>query len=311
MLLLARRRFIQAPFANEGELESVVLENYEYIFGPDSILLPKRLIRSPDGAGTIPDAFALDLQQRKWFLVEAELLGHGVWAHIAPQVAKQIVASIQPSTRAILEQALVDLYLSDDSVRVKFDEHSIQQIDVRSVVNNILSQQPVVAIPIDAISRDLRLWAEQQRAEVRLWEIRKLVDFDDQSQIAYEIPEEFMPSVDTTPGNEGKSKYTVYEVAIADLIAAGLLHAGQELIMRYKPRGGEQRTYQAVLAEDGSISFMNNTYSSPSYAAIRGINDAGSERKTVNGWTSWLLSDGRTLADIRSEFLAADDPDAI
>jgi hypothetical protein len=86
MLLLERRRFIQSPFTSESELESVLLENYEYIFGPDSVLLPKKLIRSPDGAGTIPDAFALDLQQRKWYLVEAELLGHGVWAHIAPQV---------------------------------------------------------------------------------------------------------------------------------------------------------------------------------------------------------------------------------
>ena len=37
MLLLDRRRFIQALFRNEGELVSVVLENYEYIFGSDSI----------------------------------------------------------------------------------------------------------------------------------------------------------------------------------------------------------------------------------------------------------------------------------
>ena len=37
MLLLDQRRFIQAPFTNEGEIASVVLENYEYIFGSDSI----------------------------------------------------------------------------------------------------------------------------------------------------------------------------------------------------------------------------------------------------------------------------------
>ena len=154
-------------------------------------------------------------------MVENELLGHGVWAHIAPQVAKQIVASIQSSTRATLEQVLVDLYLADNSVRVEFDEHGIQQIDVRSVVNSILSQQPVVAIPVDVISRDLRLWAEQQRAEVRLWEIRKLVGFDNPTQIACEMPDDFAPSVDTTPEGEGKSKYTVYDVTLAGLIDAG------------------------------------------------------------------------------------------
>ena len=37
--------------------------------------------------------------------------------------------SIQPSTKATLEQVLVDIYLSDDSVRVKFEEHKIQEID--------------------------------------------------------------------------------------------------------------------------------------------------------------------------------------
>ena len=306
MLLLDKRRFIQTPFDDEGELEGVLLENYEYIFGPDSILLPKKLIRSADGAGTIPDAFAIDLQQRKWYLVEAELLSHGVWAHIAPQVAKQIVASIQPSTKATLEQVLVDIYLSDDSVRVKFEEHKIQQIDVRSVVGAILSGPPIVAIPIDTISRDLRLWAEQQKAEVRLWEIRKLVDFDDPSQIAYEIPDEFTPTVDTAPENGDESKYMVYEVTLADLIGADLIQAGETLVMRYKPRGGEHRTYNATLCADGSIDFMGQTYTSPSYAAIRGINDAGSDRKTVNGWTSWQVHDGRTLAEIRSEFLAID-----
>lgn len=168
MLLLENRRLITAPFSDEGELEAVLLENYEYIFGPDSILLPKRLIKSPDGSGTIADAFAIDLQQRKWYLVEAELISHGVWAHIAPQVAKQIVASIQPATKSLLEQLVVDLYKADEAVRVKFDEHGIQEIDVRSVVGEIFSAAPVVAIPIDSISRDLRLWADQQRAEVRL-----------------------------------------------------------------------------------------------------------------------------------------------
>jgi len=28
--------FIQTPFNNEEELENVVIENYEYIFGPNS-----------------------------------------------------------------------------------------------------------------------------------------------------------------------------------------------------------------------------------------------------------------------------------
>lgn len=33
------------------------------------------------------------------------------------------------------------------------------------------------------------------------------------------------------------------------------------------------------------------------------IQDAGSDRKTVNGWTSWKTASGQTLADLREKLL--------
>ena len=81
--------------------------------------------------------------------------------------------------------------------------------------------------------------------------------------------------------------------------------------MRYRSRGSDQRACTAILGEDGSIEFMGQTYSSPSYAAIRWVNDAGSERKIVKGWTSWLVAGGRTHAGIRSGFLANHESPAI
>jgi hypothetical protein len=38
-------------------------------------------------------------------------------------------------------------------------------------------------------------------------------------------------------------------------------------------------------------------------AAIAGIQDAGSERKTVNGWTSWKTADGILLYELREDFI--------
>lgn len=239
MLILDDRRFITAPFVDEEELERVVLENYEYIFGPDSILLPKKLIKSPDGAGTIPDAFAVDLLLRRWYVVEAELASHGVWRHIAPQVAKQLAAASQVATRAALVEAVIDLFKTDESVRLRFEEHDVPEIDVRRVVSEIFDTQPIVAIPIDSISKDLRLWAEQLKVEVRLWTVRKLVDFQDASLVAYEIPDEFRPSLDTTTAGGDERTNTVFDVTLSDLLEASLLEPGQQLHMGYKPRGGE------------------------------------------------------------------------
>src|ERR1035437_4602624 len=109
MIIHGKRKFIVAKFINEEEIEKVVEKNADYIFGPDSIYLPKTLIKSPDGVGTIPDGFVVDLLNRQWFIVEAELSIHSVWNHIAPQIAKQIIAAQQPSTRRILLEVVIDL----------------------------------------------------------------------------------------------------------------------------------------------------------------------------------------------------------
>lgn len=49
---------------------------------------------------------------------------------------------------------------------------------------------------------------------------------------------------------------------------------------------------------------LGKRFQSPSYATLLGIQDAGSERTTVNGWTSWRTESGRSLAELRAEFLA-------
>ncbi len=62
----------------------------------------KPKLKTADGVGTIPDGFAIDIGLEKWYLVEAELMHHSVWNHIAPQVTKQILASQQQMTKRVL-----------------------------------------------------------------------------------------------------------------------------------------------------------------------------------------------------------------
>ena len=93
MIIQGKTKFITASFGSEQELESVVQSNAEFIFGPDSIYLPKSLIRTSDGVGTIPDGYVVDIAERRWLIIEAELSAHSVWNHIAPQIAKQVIAA--------------------------------------------------------------------------------------------------------------------------------------------------------------------------------------------------------------------------
>lgn len=306
MLISLDKKFIKTPFNNEAELEKVVIENYEYLFGPNSIYLPKALIKTADGAGTIPDGFAIDIEQKKWYLVEAELVHHNVWNHIAPQITKQILASQQPLTKKTIEDLAVEQYQNVSITKEKFNELGISTIDVRKVVGEILEKDPIVGVPIDDITIDLKEWARTLRYNVKLWIIRKFVDFNNPANIIFEFPEEFKPELDTEEESEPKpinKEIERYDVSLIDLIEAGLISAHEKIYMQYKPKNGLQKRYEATVLHDGSIQLLNHVFSSPSYAALAGIQDAGSDRKTVNGWTSWRNDKNKTLAELREQLL--------
>ena len=304
MIILNDKKFVSQSFENEEELENVVIEYFEYIFGPDAILLPKKLIKSAEGSGTIPDGFAIDIASQRWFIVEAELAAHGVWSHIAPQVAKQIIAAQQDSSHQLLSHLVIEQVKSSRKTKELFEEHGIPEIDIRHFVEGILKSTPIVGLPIDHVGEDLRQWARTLKNEVKLWTIRKLVDLEDPTSIVYEIPDEYRPTLDTSESSTNTSGITVYDVSVLDLIEAGLIVDGETFEMQYKPRGGEQKSYFAEIQKDGSMVVLSQQFTSPSYAALHGINDAGSNRSTVNGWTSWKSKNSKTLAEIRKLYLA-------
>ena len=304
MIILDDRKLIETKFVDEQEIEDLVIANSEHFFGPSSVFIPKAKIKTKDGFGTIPDGFAVDLASRIWYVVEAELGHHSVWTHIAPQVTKQLLAVSRTETRQLLTEIMVQMVTNDTYVREKFEDEGIKEIDIRKVLGDIFEKAPIIGMPIDKVSNDLREWAETLRNDVRLWIVKKYSQFGAPDIIAYEIPEEYRPILDTTDRNEQpKSGIRAYDVSLADLINAGLLPDGAELSLSYKPRGGKQKNYKGILSSDGSITVLGQNYSSLSYAALACIQDAGSDRTTVNGWTSWRTQDGKFLSQVRSEYM--------
>lgn len=306
MLIFNDSMFLKSPFDNEAELEVVVIQNYEYLFGPNSFYLPKAKIKTADGGGTIPDGFAIDIEQKKWFIVEAELIHHNVWNHIAPQITKQILASQQTTTRRTIVDLAVDQYKRDQSVKEKFDELGIAEINVRQVLGDILEADPIVGVPIDGITNDLKDWARTLKYKVRLWVVTKFVEFNNPKNVIFEFPEEFKPELDTEEEPEElgeKREVTRFDVEVSDLIESNLLKVGEKLVMPYRPRNGQPKRYEATILDDGALSLLGQVFGSPTYAALAGIIDAGSTRQTVNGWTSWRTMDGKSLAEIREQYL--------
>ena len=311
MIILEDRKLIEAKFADEQEVEDLIIGNSEHFFGPSSIFLSKKKIKTKDGFGTVSDGFAVDLSTRIWYIVEAELSHHNVWTHIAPQVTKQLLAAGRPETRQLLTEILVEMVTEDTSTKEKFDDESIKEIDIRKVLGEIFEKAPIIGMPIDAVTNDLRDWAATLKNDVKLWIVRKYVQFGNPKIVAYDIPEEYRPVFDTTDReSQPKSGIKTYDVSVTDLMAEGFLLAGTELNISYKPRGGKQQIFTAKLESDGSLTVLNQNFPSPSYAAIFCIQKAGSERTTVNGWTSWRTREGKFLSQLRSEYLEKKEKDA-
>jgi hypothetical protein len=287
MIILEDKKLIESKFTNEQEVEDLIVANSEHFFGPSSIFVSKMKIETKDHFGTVPDGFAVDLSTRIWYIVEAELSHHNVWTHIAPQVTKQLLAAGRPETRQLLTEILIEMVTQDSRTKEKFDDESIKEIDIRKVLGEIFEKPPIIGMPIDAITNDLRDWAATLKNDVKLWIVRKYVQFGNPRIVAYDIPEEYRPVFDTTDrGSQPKSGIKTYDVSITDLMEEGFLSAGTELTMSYKPRGGKQQTFTAKLDSNGSLNVLNQNFSSPSYAAIFCIQKAGSDRTTVNGWTN-------------------------
>jgi hypothetical protein len=307
MLIASSSRFVQAPFDSEAELENVVVQNYEYIFGPASIYLPKGKISTSDGVGTIPDGFAFDVANKQWFIVEAELAKHSVWSHIAPQVAKQITAALKPESKRYLIERIITLFKDDAAIRSKFEEENIEHLDIRKVLDEILATQPLLGMPIDAVSSDLREWASTSvKLETKLWIVRKHVELGNPNNVIYELPEEYRPVFDSHEEEAVlKGGVRLYDVTLQDLMVAHLLASGSKLLMSYKRKNAEEerKTYQAIVQDDGSIRADDQKFTNPSYAALYFINKAGSPRQTANGWTSWRTESGKLLSDLRDQLL--------
>jgi hypothetical protein len=205
-----------------------------------------------------------------------------------------------------LEDISVDLYNQDDYLKEKFTNLAIASVDVRKVIRDILETDPVIGIPIDHIPSDLKDWARQQRHNVKLWIVNKFVEFNNSTNIIYEFPEEFKPVIDTEEESQpapANTEITRYDVELVDLLNTGIIQAGDILTMTYRPRNREQKTYEAIVMVDGSLEVLGQNFTSPSYAALAGIHNAGSDRQTVNGWTSWKNMQGRTLAELREQLL--------
>lgn len=298
MLINENEQFIRTHFENEAEIEKVVQQFAEQLFGSSILYIPQARLSTVGGRGTVPDAIVIDVEREEWYLVEAERAVHGTWDHIAPQVSRQLAALASPVSRDIILRLALELISQKPSLRQMFIELGIREIDIHGRINRILHKQPTVAIPIDEIPKDLKEWVQTLRNTVKIWILEKYVSLTDNSNILYSIPDENVPTLTTTPTETGVAA-TIRSSASQiwrEFLEAQPALIGQPVYLEYGPRGSERRTYQGIIRQDG-IEVSGTVYS-PSYAAVACMRQAGSQRRTANGWMMWKTQNGDLINEV-------------
>jgi hypothetical protein len=213
MLIYGKSKFVKSPFTSEDELKKMVIENVDYFFGPSSFCLSRELISKKDGFEMFTDGFAVDIANRKWFIVNTSLAEHSVWNHIVPQVVKQLVAADQSTTKQRIIELIIQQLREDKDIMKKFNDEGYGNEDegvflneIRDVLGEIFGKSPVIGMPIDSISNDLMDWAGTLKSNVKLCIIEKYAERGNPENIIYEIPEEYHPESNTGKSGDEHSR---------------------------------------------------------------------------------------------------------
>lgn len=304
MIVSGSEKYFRAPFDNEAEIEKVVKDYAQYLFGSSILLVPKAKITTMGGTGTIPDGFVVDVESEEWFMVETELASHGTWQHIAPQISKQLAAVDSQSTRDSILKITLDLVKCDQAAADVFADLGISQLDIHGKLHAILKKAPTIAIPIDSVPSDLQSWAKTLKFNVKIWVIEKYQSLDG-TTIIYSVPEENVPTIVTgaTHGQIASTAATRWSQPYQDVMQAGLISEGQKVLLEYGPRGHTKKTFEGFLRKEG---VEVGKVMSLSAAAVYCIQKAGSQRQTANGWIMWKTEDGVYLNEFYNQAYSND-----
>jgi len=142
----------------EDELEQMVKEHAQDIFGENSIYLDKKQkLKSLAGVGSIPDGLVIIFGNvPEWHIVEVELSSHDPYGHIVPQVDRFLNGVDNRDTRNKIIEALYDAIYSDEFLKLKTRQAIGLDKDVHKFLADLITSPPTITIVIEEYTSKLR-----------------------------------------------------------------------------------------------------------------------------------------------------------
>lgn len=182
----SQNRYVQSSFSSEASLFSILEDNRDAMFGEETLWLSRGWLFGRGAVGDLPDAFAVDLDEGTWSIVQCELSRSPFWPEVVPRVCRRL---------APLENPMFRMWLAEAALAAAFARTTASDLHHRwnparlgRCLRGILSNPPRLAVAVDAIVPAMKDWSSTLRFETRLLEITRHVVAGDPSNVCYRIP---------------------------------------------------------------------------------------------------------------------------
>ena len=284
--LVPFRRVQAGPDLYESEIEDLMWDDLEAFMG--EALSPIRR-QATLGNGLKPDIIAIDRD------------GHVVVIEIKRDIERKQLAQCLEyagwARNANLDQ-LAGLYENGTS------DFFADWMEFTETPSPMIIQRPprIVLVARDFDDRTDSALGYLTDSDLPITVLRVSVYADQEQRRFIDIESDHEPEIALPEEGGGQKRPTQYmidgkRIEVADLMDAGLVAAGESLVWE-RPRIG--KTYNAQILETGQIELEDGrVLPSLSRAAI-----VAADVPAYDGWLAWKVRDGRTMKDIRDEFLS-------
>jgi len=294
----------------EEELEQMVKEHAQDIFGENSIYLDKKQkLKSLAGVGSIPDGLVIMFGNvPEWHIVEVELSSHDPYGHIVPQVDRFLNGIDNRDTRNKIIEALYDAIYGDEFLKLKTRQAIGLDKDVHKFLSDLIARPPTITIVIEEYTSQLRealkKYTQKTVVEFRTF-VREGVGLAVHAHLfepVFQAPTKLIaltePTGEVITARKVAGRVTGKRVTVKDLIDAGILKVGQVIYGWHEGNRYEGK----VLNNEGEILVVHNgkifDWLSGAASDVRGYQE--------DGWRWWHTSreNGKEckLDELRKEY---------
>ena len=296
--------------SNEDELEQMVREHSQEIFGEQSIYIDrKQKLKSLSGIGSIPDGYVIVFgDSPEWHIVEVELSSHPLYDHIVSQISRFVNGISNPNIQRGILNAIDGEITRDDFLRLRLKK-AVEPTEIYKFLADLISKPPILTIIIEKDTEELREALNTLRyPQIEVVEFqtftREGIDLAVHAHLFEPIykptkEKQKQITVEVVGGKEVVEgiKKVRRRVTIENLINAGILKIDQIIYGWH-----EGRRYEGKVLKEGKILVVHTgqIFDSPSGAAsnVKGYQE--------DGWRWWYTTreNGRecNLDELRKEY---------